>query len=357
MARLNAIPVSCVARLAAIVLGVVAAVVATTIAGCASPPGVILQGGPDAPRWPVAPDPARIAYLGDIRGDVDLKPGRSVLARLGDGLFGAQAPKQMRAPVAVCTDGADRVFVADTNARVVHVFDLASRAYEAWAPPQGFLAPVALAYDPAGALIVSDSAAGDLVEFDAKGRFVRRFGADALERPCGIAMTRDRRLLIVDVAAHQIVVLDCDGIERARIGHRGTALGEFNFPTHIALDDQERLFVSDSLNFRVQILSPEFTPLRQIGSQGDLPGYFAQPKGIAVDAAGHVFVVDANFEAVQLFTSEGQLLMSFGREGHDPGEFWLPAGIHIDPKGRIWIADSYNQRVQAFTRVTQEIEP
>lgn len=327
------------------------------LVGCGSPPGVILEGGSNAPRWPAPPDQPRIAYLGELHQDTDLKPGRSGLARLSDSLFGADAAKTMQSPIAVCTDGANRVFVADTADKVVHVFDLVTRAYTTWKPASGFAAPVALAYEPTGRLLVADSVAGWLVEFDAQGKPLRTIGADALERPCGIAIAPDSRIFVADVAAHQIVVLDKDGIELSRIGHRGTGLGEFNYPTNVALDDQGRLFVSDSLNFRVQVFSPDLLPLHQIGSQGDLPGYFAQPKGVAIDPQGHVFVVDSNFEAVQLFTPEGQLLMSFGREGHAPGEFWLPAGIHIDAKGRIWIADSYNQRVQVFSSVPEEVEP
>lgn len=327
------------------------------LTACASAPGTILQRTPTSPTWPPPPDAARIAYLGELRKDTDLKPGRSALTRLGEGLFGAEPPKQMQAPIAVCTDGDDRVFVADTNARLIHVFDLAARSYATWQPDGGFIAPVAMAYDPAGFLLVSDSAAGSIAEFNNQGKLTRRIGDDALARPCGIALTPNGRLIVADVSAHQIVVLDRDGAQLSRIGRRGTGLGEFNFPTNVALDAQGRLFVSDSLNFRVQVFSPDLLPERQIGSQGDLPGYFAQPKGVAVDSRGHVFVVDANFEAVQLFTTEGQLLMSFGREGHGPGEFWLPAGIHIDSKGRIWIADSYNQRVQAFMAVTEEVEP
>ena len=331
---------------------------AIVCAGCGSAPGVILEASEASPRWPKPPDAARIEFLGEIRTDTDLKPAKSGLARLSEGLFGADEVNAMQSPIAVCTDGADRAFVADTNARVVHVFDLATRAYSTWKPTEGFDTPVAVAFDAVNRrLLVSDSAAGWINEFDEKGAFVRRLGADALERPCGVVVMGDGRLLVADVSAHQLVVLSRDGAELGRMGHRGTGLGEFNFPTNLAIAPDGRIFVSDSLNFRIQVLSPDLVAERQIGSQGDLPGYFAQPKGVAVDAQGHVFAVDANFEAVQVFTTDGALLMSFGREGTGPGEFWLPAGIHIDPKGRIWIADSYNQRVQVFRGVSEEVGP
>jgi sugar lactone lactonase YvrE len=257
--------------------------------------------------------------------------------------------------MAVCTDGASLAFVADSNGRTVHVFNLQSRAYTTWQPPTGFGLPVALAFDTATRrLLVADSLAACLVAFTPDGSVDATLGKGSLTRPCGIALANDGRIFVADVGTHQIVILSPSGSELARIGRRGPALGEFNYPTNLAFDSSGRLYVSDSLNFRVQVFSKELTPLRQIGSQGDLPGYFAQPKGIALDPDQHVYVVDAQFEAFQLFNTDGALLMSVGREGQGPGEFWLPAGIHIDPLGRVWIADTNNRRVQVFQYLREE---
>lgn len=337
------------ARLVALLtLGVAAAAIAA-LSSCATPAGRILEAGDAAPSWPAPPDPARLRFLGEISTDKDLKPARNFFESLGAGLFGEDAAQSMTSPMGVCTDAGSRVFVADSNGRTVHVFDLDSRRYARWEPPEEFGLPVALAWDGAGSrLLVSDSVAACVYAFDASGAMTAKLGAGALKRPAGIASDTGGRVFVADVGAHQIILLDSAGAEITRLGERGTDLGTFNYPTNLALDRQGRLYVSDTLNFRVQVFGPDLKPIRQIGRQGDLPGYFAQPKGVAVDPDGHVYVVDAQFEAVQLFTPEGQLLLSVGREGRGPGEFWLPAGIHIDAKGRVWIADSYNQRVQVF---------
>lgn len=337
------------ARSLAWLLGAGALLAIAALSSCATPAGRILEAGDAAPSWPAPPDPARLRFLGEISTDKDLKPARNFFESLGAGLFGEDAARGMTSPMGVCTDGGSRVFVADSNGRTVHVFDLESRRYGRWEPPEKFGLPVALAWDVAGSrLLVSDSLAACVYAFDATGAMTATLGAGALKRPAGIASDAGGRVFVADVGAHQIILLDGAGAEITRLGERGTELGTFNYPTHLALDRQGRLYVSDTLNFRVQVFGPDLKPIRQIGRQGDLPGYFAQPKGVAVDPDGHVYVVDAQFEAVQLFTPEGQLLLSVGREGRGPGEFWLPAGIHIDAKGRVWIADSYNQRVQVF---------
>ena len=331
------------------------------LAGCASSPGALFDPANTQHRWPPAPDQPRIQYVGELRGQADLHAGRSGLQRIGEALFGADPAEVFVSPIAVCTDGADRVFIADSNAQAVHVLDLRTRAYRKFASkePQPRLAqPVALAWDPAGRLLVSDALGAEIVIFDAAGGRTGAIGTGILKRPCGLAIDpATHQVFVADTGAHQIVVFDKDGRELSRIGRRGSGPGEFNYPTYVTLDASGRLYVSDSLNFRVQIFSPNLEALRQIGRKGDMPGYFSQPKGIAIDPDGHLLVVDANFEAVQIFNAEGRLLMSFGHEGQAPGEFWLPAGIFVDPTGRIWIADSYNRRVQIFDRVDEGKQP
>ncbi len=332
-----------------------------TMPGCTSPPGLVFDPADRVHRWPPPPDQPRIEYVGSLRADEDLKPGRGPGRRLGDLLFGKEPAQAMLSPLAVCTDGGDRVFVADSNAQVLHVFNLRTRAYQRWAPPEKrarFSQPVAVAYDPGGRVLVADSVAGVLFAFDASGAYLGTLGDGRLLRPCGLAVdAAGGRVFVADSAAHQVVVLTREDEEIGRLGGRGSGAGEFNFPTNIALDGSGRVYVSDTLNFRVQVFAADLTPLGQIGGKGDMPGYFSQPKGLAVDAEGTLYVVDANFEAVQLFDAAGALLMTFGREGHGPGEFWLPAGIHVDAAGRIWVADSYNRRVQVFERCAEGATP
>ena len=328
-------------------------------AGCSRPAGVLFEPADPRYRWPAAPDDARVQYIGQLQSDQDLKPARSGGKGLNEFLFGKDAAHTMLSPIGVCSDGHGRLFVADSNAQAVHVFDLGTRKYELWRPPEGqprFSQPVAIAFD--GRVLVADSVAGLIFAFDPRGKLLGTFGLNKLKRPCGIAADPSHnRLFVVDSAAHQVVILSSSGEEIGRLGQRGSGPGQFNFPTSATLDGQGRLYVSDSLNFRIQVFSPELAFVRQIGRKGDMPGYFSQPKGIALDPDGHLYVVDANFEAVQLFGDQGELLMTFGHEGHGPGEFWLPVGIHIDSSGRVFIADAYNRRVQVFQYLAEGRSP
>jgi len=343
-------------RLFAAIAAIAAIGVALIAGGCGKPPGVIFPPPKPPLLWPPTPEPPRIRYVGQLLTDEDLKPGVPFFDSVGRALFGKKPAFSMLSPYALCTDGADRLFVADSNAQFVHVFDLKTRKYQRWEPPSPyhFAQPVGIAYDPNGRLFVADSVAGVIHVFDAAGQYKGQIGRGAVLRPCGLAFDkRGRRLLVADAGAHRLVFLSTTGDLLAHLGSRGAGPGHFNYPTNVAIDSRGRIYVSDSLNFRVQQFGPDFMPTRQIGKKGDMPGYFGQPKGVAVDSADHLYVMDANFEAVQIFDPDGNLLLDFGHEGRAPGEFWLPAGIFIDPHNRIWVADVYNRRIQVFDYVTE----
>ncbi|NOG53755.1 MAG: 6-bladed beta-propeller [Planctomycetes bacterium] len=339
-------------------LAAVLGLVIGTLAGCATPTGPVFEPLEEAITWPPAPEQARIRYVGQLAAERDLKRPRGFAESIGEALFGKQKEETMALPLAACTDGADRVFVVDTSLSIVHVFNLMTRQYEQWSPPEDspipMLTPVGLAYDPIRQrLLVSDSANSVIQVFSDSGAYIGSIGRDHLLRPCGLVSDAETgNLYVADSKAHQVVVLTPDGDLVHRIGSRGEALGEFNGPVGIALDGRGRLYVCDSLNCRVQRFHPDFTPDLQIGRRGDMPGYFSRPKGLAVDSEGHLYVVDANFEAVQVFDEAGRLLLSFGHEGQGPGEFWLPAGLYIDANDRLWVADSYNRRIQVFDYVS-----
>jgi DNA-binding beta-propeller fold protein YncE len=320
------------------------------VASCAHEAGVIFPVLPDTPRWPEVGQ-ARVKYVGQLNSSADLKPAVSGFQAIGSALFGAGPTYAIRNPMAVCTDNADRVFIADTQAQAILVMDLNSRVFSRWTPDgEKLQTPVGLAYDASGRrLLVSDSTNAAIYAFGSDGRYQGQLAGGQLRQPCGLAVDpRNGRIFVADVAAHQVVVLTPGGELIQRIGSRGDGPGQFNFPTYVAIDSQGRLYVSDSLNFRVQEFSPEFEPVLQIGRQGDAPGSFAQPKGLAVDSDDHLYVVDSQFEAIQIFDHTGQLLLDFGEQGRDMGKFWLPAGLSIDCHNRIWVADSANHRVQVF---------
>lgn len=326
-------------------------------AGCAGKPQPIFPPLNPPLVWPEPPEQPRIRYIGQLANSADLKRPAGGLEAIGGAIFGKKAASAMLTPYAICTDGGNRIFVADSNAQVVHVFDLDTRKYAQWTPkkPQRFSQPVGVAYDTGlRRLFVSDSVGATVHMFDRAGKYLGHTLPSLFSRPTGIFFDRrSKRLLVTDTTAHNVTVCAVNGDPVTRFGRRGDLMGEFNFPTSVAVDSTGMVYVCDALNFRIQQFTPDYQPIRPIGLKGDMPGYFAQPKALACDSQNHLYVVDAQFEAVQIFSSIGQLLLNFGEEGHKPGQFWLPSGIFIDRRDRIFVADAYNKRVQVFQYIPE----
>ncbi len=323
---------------------------AVQVAGCARPRGMLFPALDRPQLWPAPPSTPRIKLIGTLRDSGDLRAAVSGKEAFASAFRGPRPPIRFSSPHTIAVNATSLLAVADTGASAVHVIDLERRTHTRVTGflSEKFAAPVGVAW-AGDRLFVTDAKRGEVVELDTQGGYVRRFGAAVLRRPVGIAFASGRNeLYVVDGDAHTVVRFDLSGRHVATIGRRGSAPGEFNYPSHLCIRG-DKLLVSDSGNFRVQLLDLEGRPIRTIGQKGDGAGDFSLPKGVAFDSEGHIYVVDAQFENVQVFDSAGQLLMAFGREGTDLGAFWLPSGLTIDDEDRIWVADTGNRRVQLFS--------
>jgi DNA-binding beta-propeller fold protein YncE len=302
--------------------------------------------------WPAPPEPARVAFVMQIRRHQDLFGEAGAWNAIGR-LFAGERDSTMVRPFALALHPAGGLLVTDPGARCVHYYDWGRRRYlRIGAKIDGGLpSPVGVAALPDGRILVSDSRLGRIEVFDGQGERLGTFGPEnTIARPAGLAVDAARgRVYVADVTAHCVAVLDLTGRLTHRIGSRGGGDGEFNFPTHLALDAQGNLAVTDSMNFRAQVFGPDGAWLRGIGKLGDAPGQFSKPKGIVIDPLGNTIVVEGLYDTLQFFSPRGELLLSLGGPGTAPGEFWLPAGACLDPaQGLLFVADSYNRRVHVF---------
>ena len=264
--------------------------------------------------------------------------------------------RQMVRPYGVATDSRGRIIVTDPGLPGVHIFDFAQQKYKFISREEGkdaFQSPQCVAVDAQDNIYFTDSEAGKIFVYDAKGKLRRVIGSlkggeGFFKRPTGIAVdSAAERIYVSDTLRHKIFVLDLQGTVLNSIGKRGVDLGEFNFPTEIRLQGEE-LLVVDAMNFRVQVLSRSGQFLYGVGKIGESSGTMYRPKGIGSDSEGNLYVVDGIFDTVQAFDRQGRLLFYFGQSGDGPTQFQLPAGLFIDHNDRIYVVDSFNRRVQVF---------
>jgi DNA-binding beta-propeller fold protein YncE len=312
---------------------------------------------PSSRVWPLPPEPARIRFVTSYRTVDDFKQKKTSRWKsllLGPDLTSVVTQLLKPYGVAVARDG--RVFVTDTAARRVFVFDPVAKQvrFVGENGPGKILKPMGVAVDDTGRVFVADATLKRVFAYAPDGRLAVAIGRDGeLENPSGLAIDRQRQVLYVaDARKHQVLCYSsADGSFIRALGKRGVAPGEFNFPTNLAVDREGRLYVADTLNFRVQVFDASGAAVKTIGRHGDGPGDLNRAKGVGVDSEGHIYIADTSFNNFQIFNAEGAILLFVGATGIEPGEFLLPAGLFVDDEDRIYVADQGNARVQVFERV------
>lgn len=313
--------------------------------------------------WPVPPEPPRVRFLTAYHGIDDFKrKGESRWKMLLLGPDQRASGERLIKPYGVAVGSDGRIFVTDTVARRVFVFDPEAKTvtFVGESGTGKVAKPVGVAVDAAGTVFVADATLNRVFGYATDGRLAIAIGREGeLENPSGLAIDRERQLLYVaDAKKHQVFCYSStDGSVVRTIGRRGVEPGEFNFPTNLSVDRQGRLYVADTLNFRVQVFDASGALLKTIGEQGNGPGRLNRAKGVGVDSEGHIYVADTSFNNFQIFDADGNILLFVGTGGSGPGEFLLPAGLFVDDKDRIYVADQGNARVQVFEYVKGSGDP
>lgn len=337
-----------------------AGIVLVALAGCASVSVERAREGILA--WPAPPERPRFVYEGFLRDSRSVEVGgEHEMRRL---LMGGDTPRGLAKPLSVAARGG-RVYVTDTEARRVQVFDIARRRFFAlgWRGEGRLQKPAGIAVDALGNVYVADIGTRQVVMYDAWGLFKRRFGDPAvLQRPTGVAVdAAGERIYIVDAGGvdsdrHEVRVHDADGRLLRILGGRGAEPGRFNLPTDAVVDADGTLYVLDAGNFRVQAFDRAGGYLRSFGAVGNGAGQFSRPRGIAVDADRNIYVSDAWYGNVQVFDREGTLLLAVGARGERdaPGRYGLAAGVAVDETQRLYVVDQFFHKIEVIRRLAAE---
>jgi DNA-binding beta-propeller fold protein YncE len=228
---------------------------------------------------------------------------------------------------------------------------------------RGFNNPVDVALGHDGVLYVLNRAGSDIelrmpykrvtmctLDEDYLGEFSSGGTADGqLMWPAAIAIDAEGKVYIADEALQRISIFDAKGRFLAKWGVKGSGAGAFDRPAGLAFDQDQHLLVVDALNNRIQRYTTDGRLLGQWGRGGRGRGEFNLPWGIAVDRAGDVYVADWRNDRIQKFDAQGTFLASYGTSGRGDGEFSRPAGVAVDAEGNIYIADWGNERVQVLS--------
>jgi DNA-binding beta-propeller fold protein YncE len=203
----------------------------------------------------------------------------------------------------------------------------------------------------------------------------------AVERPFGVAVTRDRvaiadpegpSVLAVAWPSRRTEQLTCpqhpwsapiavafapdgalyvaDGAEIVRVGKDGCAAfgaEHVERPTGLAFAGG-RLFAVDPPRHVVVAFSPEGEEVLRFGGHGEEAGQLNYPTAIAAAPDGTLLVVDALNFRVARFAADGRFLAAFGSSGEAQGAFGRPKAVAVDDDGRIFVSDVEQDAVLVF---------
>ncbi len=310
-----------------------------------APPDLMLEGG------------RKLHWERSFSSEKEVEGKRGFFTKLVDVIAGEPEHPRLVRPYGIAVDSKGRAIISDPGANGIHIFDFENHKYKFIErrdkDRDAMRTPQCITVDAQDNIYVTDSEAGKIFVFDPSGKFRRTIGSlkggeGYFKRPTGIAVdSAAQRIYITDTLRDKIFMLDMSGSVLQVIGQRGGGNAEFNLPTELLVRDKN-LYVVDAMNFRVQFLDRSGGYESSIGGVGDSSGTMFRPKGIAMDSEGHLYVVDGLWGIVQVFDEQGRLLYFFGGRGTGNGEFQLPAGLFIDRDDRLFVVDSFNRRIQVY---------
>lgn len=308
--------------------------------------------------WPAPPLPTRLKFVRTLYGEKDVTEDNTDKADLVEFLTGKKPPEnRITSPMGLAvSDDGERVYVSDFDQLKVYEFDFGKKKFtQLGGKDRRFERPTGIALDADENIYVVESDKKGITEFDKSGKEIRFITDPSVHRPTGIAIDRQRqKIYLADTAHnndkdHTVKIFNLQGKFLGTIGKgKGSAPGEFLFPTFVAVDKSGNVYVSDTLNSRVQKFDPDGKYLTTFGERGTGWGMFDKPKGVALDSFGNLYVVDSGWSNVQIFNQKKQILLFFGGRGPIPGLLMNPTAITIDKNNRIYVADNLNHRVEVY---------
>lgn len=254
----------------------------------------------------------------------------------------------LKRPNDVAFDGAGNIYVADSENGRIFVFDRSGR-FIRQIGKRGrrkgeLMVPMGVTVAENGKVFVTDKALSKIAIFDNKGALLQEFTVPHPMKP----VVAGAKLYLTSSQA--IYVYSLNGRLLSKIGRKGKAMGEFDYPFGIAIDGAGRIYVADLMNLRVQALDRKGEPIWVKGfPPKDIMGKdrtFGLPAGLALGGDGRLYLVDSFFNQITILAKDGNIVGSVAKRGNREGELYYPAGIASRGDGIFAVADKYNDRVQ-----------
>ena len=255
-------------------------------------------------------------------------------------------------------------------------------------------------WDPNGVAIdentdliyVAESGSHRVSIFSETGAFIDTFLHEDMIAPHGIAIHRDN-LYVTDTATHAVFQFKIEADMRlvAKLGSRGSGVGQFYCPRGLSVSPNGDVFIADSGNNRIQVLDDslhfqrsithqtmehpydvKLTPdevfvlcavspcilvfshagekLRSLVTRGGIGMQIGSADFFCLDKKQNLLICGWSNHQVRIFSKEGTHLHSIGQPGHQAETLYLPMGIVLTKNLKLVIVSSNNTcRLQIYS--------
>jgi DNA-binding beta-propeller fold protein YncE len=214
--------------------------------------------------------------------------------------------QMLASPVAVAPTGEGGVYVVDSVLAQVLRLDRDGRLLQGVSHPD-MQRPSSIAFDASRRrLYVGDSKAHVVHVFDDRGAHLATIGGlgddpGEFNAPTHLAVTPDGSLVVTDALNFRVQMFDADGRLLRSLGRIGDGSGNFAAPKGVAVDRWGYVYVADAMFDAVQVFDATGQLMLGFGSQGAQPGQFWLPNGLYIDGQDRLFVADAYNRRIQVF--------------------------------------------------------
>ena len=236
-------------------------------------------------------------------------------------------------------------------------YNYASKFGQPSDPARSLAVPIAVAFDSAGNIYVTEQNGHRVLKFDPNGIYLTQWGsmganAGQFAAPNGITVVQTMNgevVYVADTGNDRIQGFDTNGQYLSEWGSAGAGMGQFNSPNDVAADSAGNIYVTDLNNGLVQKFNSAGVYQTQWDGSAGLAGALVWPRHIDVDGNDNVYVVDSGNHRVQVFDANGNYLRSWGIAGTNDGEFDTPFGIAVSAdNSRVYVSEANGNRVQVF---------
>jgi DNA-binding beta-propeller fold protein YncE len=222
-------------------------------------------------------------------------------------VLGTKGAVHLKVPLGVDVGTDGTIYVADVGLKKVVAFDPEGEMVAVYGREGELVNPTGAVPAPDNSrLYVADSKAHTIVVFDlASGAIIETFGRRGegdgeFNFPTSLSFGPAGNLYVVDQLNSRVQVFTEDGEYLDQFGKLGVGFANFVRPKDVAVDEQGFIYVTDNAFNNVQLFDTDFSLLTFVGEGGRNPGQFHGASGVAV-RDGELVVVDQLGRRVQVF--------------------------------------------------------